>query len=73
MELTFVTPRYSWIAALMGLPSLRAPKRGVLLYTYLIEHYVLPMVEAGVLVMEDIAQLIGYARRFANDFVHIEM
>ena len=31
------------------------------------------MVEAGVLVMEDIAQLIGYARRFANDFVHIEM
>ena len=73
MELTFVTPRYSWIAALMGLPSLRAPKRGVLLYTYLIEHYVLTMVEAGVLVMEDIAQLIGYTRRFANDFVHIEM
>ena len=57
----------------MGLPSLRAPKRGVPLYTYLIEHYVLTMVEAGVLVMEDIAQLIGYARRFANDFVHIEM
>ena len=56
-----------------GITFFESPKRGVPLYTYLIKHYVLTMVEAGVLVMEDIAQLIGYARRFANDFVHIEM